>query len=787
MTGLAGKRWWLACGFVLAASLAATVPTTGDIGLTWDEPAYRYSQLLSEQWWERWGHVHSWPDIAAQLEPDTLLYYWHYARSGINYHPPLAGQLNLLTYEIFGHWMKDIPARRMASVLEYAGTITILFSFLASRYGGWVGAVAGASLLFMPRVYGDGHIAGTDTPGLLLWAATTVAFWKGLHEPCAGRWRVLVGVLLGLAFIEKMSAVFVLVPLLAWLVLGHLFKSLDLRTSWPTWVDGICTSVALLLPLGIAFREILRLAHLLPMPSYTNLFIHRPPSSIPGAILLVPLALWCIRRVLGRVARGSPIWGVERPALEIWTAILAFAPAVGWLGNPAWWREALPRLAHYYMLSVGRRGSMPNIQILYFGQTYEYSLPWHNAWVLIAITVPASILFTSCVGLLFAIVRITRDRLPLYFLVHLVTLPVFRMLPTPAHDGVRLFLPTFFFVAALAGWGTIWLADGLARAAPRRTNWLRGALAALVLVPAAWQLIKIHPFELSYYNELIGGPKGAWKKGFELAYWYDAFNDQTLAGLNAKFPRGATVDFSSELSAAVMVFQDLKSLGKLRGDILLGARSRDEFPYMWLLTQDSKATALSRLLFAMHPWYELRPKQLDHLRVAMVADPVAVSRAWALQLLTDAPDTSPPEPPRAPEWIRAHAPWLARLWGDGLIKVRHLRINESILEWAHDDPEGLRSAAATIAERRPIDDDRQARRLMDVLKRYDDPAQGRRFSETLLRSRPEAVRDAVEILIRRPEDVRAVVLRYSYTDPSWIGGDLDRDLPHGPDRKPSSD
>ena len=88
----------------------------------------------------------------------------------------------------------------------------------------------------------------------------------------------------------------------------------------------------------------------------------------------------------------NKVWGVERPALETWTAILAFAPLIGWLGNPAWWRETLPRLAHYYTLNVDREHSLPNIQIIYFGQIYEFSLPWHNAWVLIGITVPAAIL-----------------------------------------------------------------------------------------------------------------------------------------------------------------------------------------------------------------------------------------------------------------------------------------------------------------------------------------------------------------------------------------------------------
>ena len=56
---------------------------------------------------------------------------------------------------------------------------------------------------------------------------------------------------------------------------------------------------------------------------------------------------------------------MERPGLEVWTSVLAFAPAVGWLGNPAWWRETLPRMAHYLQLNVDRKGSLPDIRILY--------------------------------------------------------------------------------------------------------------------------------------------------------------------------------------------------------------------------------------------------------------------------------------------------------------------------------------------------------------------------------------------------------------------------------------
>src|SRR5262249_47607892 len=153
-------------------------------------------------------------------------------------------------------------------------------------------------------------------------------------------------------------------------------------------------------PLGLAFQQIQILQRQLPLPRDTNLFVHRPASDWPGAILAIPLAIWVVRRVLGRVFPRSKVWGVERPGLETWTAILAFPPIVGWLGNPAWWRETLPRLAHYYMLSVpaGRQASLPDIQILYFGQVYEFSLPWHNAFVLMGITVPVAIVCAAAIG-----------------------------------------------------------------------------------------------------------------------------------------------------------------------------------------------------------------------------------------------------------------------------------------------------------------------------------------------------------------------------------------------------
>ena len=147
--------------------------------------------------------------------------------------------------------------------------------------------------------------------------------------------------------------------------------------------------------------------------------------------------------------------------------------------------------------------------------------------------------------------------------------------------------------------------------------------------------------------------------------------------------------------------------------------------------------------------------------MATVADPVAVSRAWALQLLLDAPDPIPADPP----------------------KVHRLVLNQSVLEWARTDPHGLRGRLAfwriTNEEGRKTSD---PRRLISLVISHPSAkaAEIRRYLlDRLLMARPEALVEAVHILIKHPQAVMCVMTRYGYTDPTSIGGYLDRDLPRG--------
>jgi hypothetical protein len=264
---------------------------------------------------------------------------------------------------------------------------------------------------------------------------------------------------------------------------------------------------------------------------------------------------------------------------------------------------------------------------------------------------------------------------------------------------------------------------------------------------------------------LIGGPRGAWHRGFELTYWCDAFNGRTLEELNQRLPPSAELDLPNDLTNP-MTLQELQTLGALRGDIELGgdvqfhSRRYDRFGYVWLQTQDSKATAFTRLLFAMRPWYAREPDQLDGLRVVTVADPVAISRAWALELLLDAPDPKPKETP----------------------KVNRLTLNEAILDWARTDPGGFLAAAEFVAARHNPKDDAGARRLVDLVTLQANPraVETRRFLlDRLLVVRPKALVEAARMLIGNPSAVVSVLTRYGYMDPQAIGGYLDRDLNGG--------
>jgi hypothetical protein len=115
----------------------------------------------------------------------------------------------------------------------------------------------------------------------------------------------------------------------------------------------------------------------------------------------------------------------------------------------------------------------------------------------------------------------------------------------PKYDGVRLFLPAFPFIAALAGigGGILVRVGAFYDRAGERVPKGRIVLIALILaltVGGGRALLSCQPYYLSYYNSLIGGTRGAAGK-MEVTYWGEALNQQALETIKNAVPDGATL------------------------------------------------------------------------------------------------------------------------------------------------------------------------------------------------------------------------------------------------------
>ncbi len=78
----------------------------------------------------------------------------------------------------------------------------------------------------------------------------------------------------------------VLLPLLLWLIVARVPQTFTRPGGRFDWFDGVLTTGAMLVPLGLAFQQIQILQQRLPPPDTLDvLFTHHPVSDWTGGIL----------------------------------------------------------------------------------------------------------------------------------------------------------------------------------------------------------------------------------------------------------------------------------------------------------------------------------------------------------------------------------------------------------------------------------------------------------------------------------------------------------------------
>ena len=302
----------------------------------------------------------------------------------------------------------------------------------------------------------------------------------------------------------------------------------------------------------------------------------------------------------------------------------AVAAAVFFAANPPLWSRPLANVETFISLNLEREEF--NIPIYFLGKFYSPTrpLPWWNGFFWLATTVPTTLLAFAALGSVATTFGRKREdganrgngqvgssggnagnnaiiasalggegELPTsasggadelatsasggagelrrrgrrsagLALAFAATLPLVRIIPgIPTHDGARLLIASFPFVAILAAFGASVLVErsggrrrlgrlgrleGLGGLKGRERNGgatargRRGATSRLLtqaVVASAFavgfvDLIRSAPQYLSFYNATLGGVVEAPRRGMEATYYWDAFDADAVAWLNAE-------------------------------------------------------------------------------------------------------------------------------------------------------------------------------------------------------------------------------------------------------------
>jgi hypothetical protein len=266
-------------------------------------------------------------------------------------------------------------------------------------------------------------------------------------------------------------------------------------------------------------------------------------------------ALWLLEN--RRLWRNAIMWFLSLPV-----ALIVLVAGWPWL-----WKNTLGGLfawEEFFRIHY----SIPQ---WFGGHLYVDNTPWWLPPAILLITTPILLLILAALG------SGRRWQAPpeqaWWFDLHLlgmaVTLGWFALPGNHLHDSDRLLLPAFFHLAVLSaeGFDVLWLGieKRLGRWHPAfRPALARFLLASLLLAPGIHAIVQLHPFELAYYNDLVGGVAGARRLGLESIYFASTYS-YFLPELNT-LPSGSRIWVMPNSYDVLYYYQ---RNGLLRSDLIM--------------------------------------------------------------------------------------------------------------------------------------------------------------------------------------------------------------------------
>ena len=247
--------------------------------------------------------------------------------------------------------------------------------------------------------------------------------------------------------------------------------------------------------------------------------------------------------------------------------VLLISPIIWILTWPWLWNDTLVRILNYLNFHITHQLT----STYYLGKLYNnVSAPFHYPFVMTFLTLPLTILIFSLLSLCFIIRRVQSKPIGILILLNaLVPLLITALPSSPTYDGIRLFMPAFPFIAIMSGIALGKIIEWINKKSPiyfkfKNISLVPYFLILIVFLNGIYEIYKIHPYELCYFNQLIGGVKGAYKKGMETTYWGEVINEDVTDYINKNIPKNANVKL---LALHEKIFEYYQKWGIIREDI----------------------------------------------------------------------------------------------------------------------------------------------------------------------------------------------------------------------------
>ena len=206
---------------------------------------------------------------------------------------------------------------------------------------------------------------------------------------------------------------------------------------------------------------------------------------------------WTFRQNLRRV-----------PHAFLWMALLS--PLVYLACWPWLWFDTVARFAEYAAFHLHH----VYYNMEYFGTNYNKPpFPLSFPYVMTLLTVPVTTLALALTGAVRARFRSESSPMLLIVLNAIFPMAIITLTRAPIFGATKHWHAAIPFLALLAAGGF----QALVAALPKKK--FAAAFAALCILPAAAETFHSHPYGLSHYNLLAGGPQGAATLGMNRQFW----------------------------------------------------------------------------------------------------------------------------------------------------------------------------------------------------------------------------------------------------------------------------